>query len=121
MKIFSSILFSFIFLISTSGIFVSEHFCSNKLMSVSFFSNAKKCCDDNCPYCKNINQSYKVKTKVIQYQTINIQNINFITDLFLLSSSKIFLLNTIYNFSGEKVIPPLIKDNLNIFFSIFKL
>ena len=121
MKILSSILLSLIIIISTSGIFVSEHFCCNKLMSVSFFTNAKKCCDNNCPYCKNINHSYKVKTKVIQSQTINLKPNNSVTYLFLLPSNKVFTYITIPDFSLEIVIPPLIKENLNILFSIFRL
>ncbi len=121
MKIIINILLSLTFLISTSGIFISEHFCNNRLFSISIFSNAKKCCDGNCPLCHNVNHIYKVKTKVVQSHTINLKPNNSVTDLFLLSSTKIFILNAVLDFSKEKVIPPLIKENLNILFSIFRL
>lgn len=121
MKILSSILLSLIIIISTSGIFVSEHYCSNQLISVSFFSNSKKCCDDSCPFCKNVNHSYKVKTKVVQTESHNLSFTDSFTSFLLPLYSNIFITNFDYNTSIVRIFPPPNKNNLNIYFSNFRL
>lgn len=46
-------------LLSTMGIAVSKHYCGENLVSVSFFDEANKCCDDgDC--CHNDNLFFQV-------------------------------------------------------------
>ena len=113
MKIACNILISFLLLISTSGVYISQHYCSNHLVSVSFFSDAKKCCGGACPFCKNVNHTFKVKTKYVQSETLNFNKANNIISLFNLPSVYNVILNTItvtplvitYQPPGKSVIP----------------
>lgn len=67
-KIVSHILFSFLFLISTSGLTISVHYCQNKIYDISIFSHAHSCCGemmhhhtDDCGQCKDRTFQTRVK------------------------------------------------------------
>ncbi|OFX38142.1 MAG: hypothetical protein A2X08_09025 [Bacteroidetes bacterium GWA2_32_17] len=121
MKITLNILISVLFLLSTSGIFISEHYCGNNLVSVSFFSNAKKCCDDSCPFCKNVNHTYKVKTKVVKSNNISLEINNNIISLFNLSYIEQLLLCNIYVSNIVKINPPPGKFSTTAYLSKLRL
>lgn len=121
LKVAINILISVIFLLSTSGILISEHYCGNNLISVSFFSSAKKCCDDTCPFCKNINHSYKVKTKVVQSNNISLVTTNNIISLFDLSYIGPLFLNNIYKSHIVIINPPPGKSLANVYLSKLRL
>jgi hypothetical protein len=121
MKITLNILISFLLLISTSGIYISQHFCCNKLVSVSFFSDAKKCCEGDCPFCKNINHTYKVKTRYIQSETLNFNKVDNLISLFNLPSAYTVILNTITESPLVIINQPPGKSVIPIYFSKLRL
>ena len=65
MKVFLSILFSIIYLTSTSGISINAHYCGGKIKHISFIkSTTKNCCgkkkmSKNC--CKDKVAFFKIK------------------------------------------------------------
>ena len=40
-------------LISTLGVTINKHFCGNRLISASIFSDSNSCCKGNCDNCHN--------------------------------------------------------------------
>jgi len=60
MKKFASILLSFIVLFWTISPWINIHSCSGKLISFSFYSQAKKCCNESCKSCKSISVLCKI-------------------------------------------------------------
>ena len=57
---FSHIILASLLLVSTMGMAVSKHYCSDNLVSVSIFEEADTCCDDmGC--CHNENEFFQVK------------------------------------------------------------
>ncbi len=121
MRILLNIAISISFLLSTTGIFVSEHFCNNQFISVSFFSNAKKCCDGNCPLCHNVNHIYKVKTKCVQSEPLNYNSNNSFVSLFNLLPQSSLLKYATVNLLVVKINPPPGKSYSPIFFSKLRL
>lgn len=57
---FSHIILALLLLVSTMGLAVSKHYCSDSLVSVSIFEEADSCCDDmGC--CHTENEFFQVK------------------------------------------------------------
>lgn len=106
MKILINILVSFSIIISTSGICISSHFCKKGLVSVSVFSDSDNCCKSECPFCKNVNKAYKVKTKVIQSETLTLNNFQSFISLSDLSADNTFVFNNITAVLPVKINPP---------------
>lgn len=52
---FFHIVIALLICIFTSGIVVSKHFCSGKLVSVSFNKSSDHCCSDSCDCCDDEN------------------------------------------------------------------
>ena len=121
MKIISNILISILIIASTSGVCISKHYCSNHLVSVSFFSNANKCCKGDCPLCKNVNHAYKVKTKVVQSETTNFGINSSLTSVFNLSYLNTIILNTVSENPLVRIYPPPGKSTSTIYFSKLRL
>lgn len=121
MRIFINILISFLLIVSTTGIYVSEHYCNNHLVSVSFYSNAKKCCDGDCPFCKNINHTYKVKTKFVQPDNLSVNQINNTISLFALPTVNTVLLSSISVIHVVKINPPPGKSLTTVCLSKLRL
>ena len=60
LKGFIHIILSFLLLVPTTGVVVSEHYCQKDLVSVSVFTDADSCCDmANC--CHNETRVYQLK------------------------------------------------------------
>jgi len=56
----SHIILIIILLVATSGLAVTRHYCGTSLMSFSFFSTPKPCCDNGCDKCHNENSFNKL-------------------------------------------------------------
>lgn len=47
-------------LISTLGITINKHFCGNRLISASIFSEPNSCCKGNCGNCHHESQNIRI-------------------------------------------------------------
>lgn len=101
-KKLSYIILSFVLLISTMGIAVSKHYCGSSFVSVSFFSEAKSCCEtDGC--CHNENHFFKVQD---DYSTPQI-----------LDMPKLMVIDTVGNVVLSNIVPVTSKaGNRNFVF-----
>jgi len=110
-----------VFLFSTSGIFISEHYCCNHLKSISFFKIADKCCKDDCPYCKNISGGFKVKIRYLQPNddalNFSVNNIN----LFFNQFSDLIISEIHYQETINLIEDPPGNLNINIITHNFRL
>ncbi len=121
MRILINILISVSLLISTSGVYISMHFCKNNLVSVSFFSDSDKCCKGDCPFCKNVNHAYKVKTKVVPSEILNLNHLNTLVSLFHVSTGNIFIFNKIAEILPVRINPPPGNYFTPVYFSKLRL
>jgi hypothetical protein len=79
-KKLSNIFLSLLLFVSTAGIAVSRHYCGSSFVSVSFFTEAKSCCNsDGC--CHNENHFFKVQDN---YSTPQITDLPGLTAIDLL-------------------------------------
>ncbi|MCG6188821.1 HYC_CC_PP family protein [Maribellus maritimus] len=77
---FSHITFSCLLLISTMGMAVSKHYCSDNLVSVSLFEEADACCGDmGC--CHTENEFIQVKD---DFSAPNISTIPVLAEITIL-------------------------------------
>lgn len=91
---FSYIIISALFLVLTIGLAVSKHYCCGNLISVSFFSEAESCCDnDNC--CKNDSQLFQLDEDCPIITTVQLPSLTRIQllsfELFVLTYNKTVL------------------------------
>lgn len=86
-----------LFLVSTIGIPISNHYCGAKLVSVSINHEVGSCCSGMqkaCKCCKNEFHFYKIQNEYVTGQISQIDpilSISFLSDLFLLHSNMIRL------------------------------
>ena len=84
----SHISLAFLLLISTFGITINKHFCGNRMISASIFSDANSCCNGNCGKCHNESHNIRVtdafesafSDEIIKIPYVSLQ-INFFNDL----------------------------------------
>ena len=101
-----NIFLAFLIILSTSGVFISIHYCHNHLVSVSFFKTKDNCCGKTCSSCKNENISFKVKTKVVPSVNSEIVHNTELSNSFILSS-QLFLYKDINSYIQDiRVKPP---------------
>ena len=72
LKNLTHIILSFVLLVSTTGVTISKHYCCDRLISVSFYSEADPCCDDEGGCCDNKTETYQVEDDftAAEYQII---------------------------------------------------
>ncbi|HNX79152.1 MAG TPA: hypothetical protein PKJ24_04685 [Prolixibacteraceae bacterium] len=98
-----NIILSVLLFVSTVGIAVSRHYCGSSFVSVSFFSEAKSCCDsDRC--CHNENHFFKVQDDYTAPQ---------VTDLPELTSTDL----PGYRLSDDGIRPASFSGNGNLVFT----
>ena len=71
---------SFVLLLTTTGITITEHYCGSRLVSVNLFSEPDKCCD-NSDCCHNETIIVKLDTDLINITSDNIDVLVYITVL----------------------------------------
>jgi hypothetical protein len=72
----------FLFFITTTGFTISEHYCGNKLISVTINAHAKSCCDNNtCSCCHNKTEHFQIKDVFVSAIILLDLNISFLPDL----------------------------------------
>ncbi len=86
-KIFHILLLA-VFLLGTTGVTISEHYCSGHLISFSFFGKANDCCGHGCKSCHNSIFVQKVKN--------NFDSSSFKIDAVKIESSPITLFFSTY-------------------------
>ena len=122
MRILINIIVIISLLISTSGILISEHYCKNHLVSVSFFSTADNCCKGDCNSCKNIAHAFKIKTKFIPSQSINCSlNNSFTSFSSLLNTYIIDVISLNHSTPFISFKPPPGKFSEPVYFSKLRL
>ncbi|MCT4644978.1 MAG: hypothetical protein N4A74_08335 [Carboxylicivirga sp.] len=75
LKKISHILMVIVLLITTTGMTVSKHYCSESLVNVNIFSEAKSCCEGGCSTdcCHNESERYELNEEFV----LAISNIEF--------------------------------------------
>ncbi len=104
LRIFVNTTISCMLLMATSGITISEHYCGNKLVSVSINSEADSCCNKECGCCHNESVHFQLAESFIATTSIFNFNNNHVFDLLGLD-------NNIYNIIIHK---KELKDNVFI-------
>lgn len=76
-----------VFLISTTGITLSKHYCHNRLVKISVNTEAKSCCEDGMgKCCRNDTLQFQVKEDFLYLMSeIQFENRDVI-DLFILTN-----------------------------------
>lgn len=100
-------------IISTVGVSISKHYCSNKLVSISIVTSADNCCDEPGSDCCHNEDSFVIlKTDYSIPSTIISNNVNF--ELFLsgyrVVTEIVLDINTNHNI--EVNIKPPLETNL---------
>ncbi|NQU53711.1 MAG: hypothetical protein HQ522_14365 [Bacteroidetes bacterium] len=83
----SHIILSLLLLTTTIGVAISKHYCGGNLISTSFFTEAKSCCDsDDC--CKNESEVFQLDE---DFSPISITEIPVTVELDLFSFAMLIL------------------------------
>lgn len=121
MKKILSISLIFLLILSTTGIFISKHYCNNRLVSASLFSKSKSCCGTKCNTCKNVTFAFKLSQKFIDTKTLN-SNVHItIAPHIVYLISLIFSFQTSFIAETVRAKSPPIKDCLLILNSTLRL
>ena len=93
-------------LISTAGISISKHYCCDRLISVSLYSNADPCCDEQTGRCDDETENYRLDDDFTAVENLQIKQIEGyeILNLFVLFS---FLLEPVSDSYDDYLIPEL--------------
>ena len=76
---------SLLLLISTAGISMTRHYCSDILISVSVYSEAEPCCDGENGCCNNETEIYQIQDDFAAGEYQNIEQIRDFSILYTLS------------------------------------
>ncbi len=125
MKKSSQIIILLVFLLGTTGVTISQHYCHGKLISFSFVGKAHSCCAHGCKDCHNALVVNKVKDN-FNSSTFNIGTVKVLDLLKLLHTPLLIAQNLVspdiptLNFIFKSA-PPLINSESPEFLEIFRI
>lgn len=80
------IVFTIYVILLISGFGIYRHYCSDNLVSISFFVASEDCCEGKCPFCENEIEFIKItddfKHSLSNFFAPDIDYINLLSDIF---------------------------------------